>query len=102
MDYPIEYVQCPMCHCKERVIEHEVNEQVKKGKLAEGRIPTSSVKMLPIVDPIAGPGLSAPVLTVYQDICRKCGYEYNHIITRQEMPGHVIEAILGIKGPKHN
>ena len=95
MEYPKEYKKCPICGCKERVVENEANAEKRKGKIAQERQATSQTSMLPIMDPIAGSQISAPVLFVYKDICERCGFEYPHVITRQEMPTHQILAMLG-------
>jgi rRNA maturation protein Nop10 len=94
--YPMEYEKCPNCGCKERVVEVEVNAEKALGKIPQDRFAASNMKFLPIVDAIAGNYISAPVLTVFEDICAECGKEYPHYITRQVMPRHQIEALLGI------
>ena len=95
MEYPKVFEQCPICHSSERVLEAEVNEEKRKGKIPQDRIATSQMTMLPVVDPISMTGLSAPVLTVFKDICGGCGFEYPHVITKQILPRHQIEQLLG-------
>ena len=96
MNYPLKFDRCPICHSQKRVIEYEVNAEKAKGKIGKDRIPTTSISMYPVFDPLAGPSLSSPVITVYRDIC-VCGHEYITLITRQELPRHQIEQLLGMQ-----
>jgi hypothetical protein len=95
IEYPKEFIQCPLCGCPDRVIEMEVEQEKAKGKIGPDRLAAADLKMCPIVD-VTRSYLQAPVLIIYSDICAKCGYEYVHVITRQEMPREQIEDIMGI------
>ncbi len=93
MEYPKTYEECPICHCRERIVETEVNEEKKEGKIGLTRQATSQLKILPIVDPTAGT-IFFPVLKLHYDLCSKCGYEYPHIITKEKMTLEMLQNLM--------
>jgi len=84
MEYPKVFEECPICHCRERVLENEINEEKKAGRIGTDRIPCSQQKFLGIMDPTRYQ-IAFPVLKVYLDICANCGFEYPHTIDRDKM-----------------
>ena len=95
MKYPKYFNECPICHCTERIVEQEVNEAKKEGKIGKERIATSQQRLLPIVDPTLT-RLSFPVLLIYMDFCAGCGFEYPHTILKQ--PNMTQEQLLALMG----
>lgn len=85
MEFPLIYDKCPVCGCKERVLETIANEEKKQGKLPKDLL-FSSTPQIALV--LAGPQtiLSAHSVLRYTDNCRRCGYEYTFRIEHKVMP----------------
>jgi len=84
--YPVIFDKCPLCGCKERLIEEAVNEEIAKGRINPGmefglEAPTASV----LWDQTK-PSLQAPGIIPMKDICAECGFPYYRKIQKVEMP----------------
>lgn len=86
MDFPLTYDKCPLCGCKERVLENIANEEKAKGKLPKDMLFSSTIPQIALV--LAAPQtlLSARSIVRYTDNCRRCGYEYTFRIEHKVMP----------------
>lgn len=99
MEYPKRFEACPNCGSGVRIMELEVKEQQEKGAIPKDRFPAVEVTMVPVVDPVAGNYLQAPVIAFFWDICAGCGYKYPANITKQILPREQIEMLLGMRPP---
>ena len=66
----LTYDECPLCHCTERVVEEQIEQAKKEGKIQKDRVPTSQQKLLNLSDPVVNP-LLFPINMIYYDICKK-------------------------------
>ena len=85
--------QCPICHCKERLVEKEVNLEKEAGRIPPDKNSASQQKIIPIMDPTRTV-LAFPVLIVSWDFCGRCGYEYPHAIKKERMTLEQLQALL--------
>ena len=86
-DFPVKFDQCPVCGSKRRIIEEEVAEAIKDGKLSEGsRVPAMMTQSI-FYDPKRNMALLAkrqvPALIGFYDICLDCGNFYLVEMLRQ-------------------
>ncbi len=86
MEFPKKFDKCPLCGCKERVVESIVEEEKKKGKMnKKATFGTNIPQALALVDPTRTQLSVIAVLTL-KDICGKCGFEYPICVMKHIMP----------------
>jgi len=92
-EYPVKFDKCPLCGCKERLLEEIGNELRQKGKVGDRYLSSADppISMLQL-DPTK-PTLSAPSVTAITDICARCGFKYTTMVIKQDVPitGKIIQ-----------
>ena len=75
IQFPIEFKECPLCHCPDTVCRSAYKQAVvDKGK-GPDVFASSEKKTVPLTNPM-GAVLTVPTLVEHIDSCARCGHRY--------------------------
>lgn len=90
---------CPVCGCKERIVQQTIRDLKQEGKLSEKAFPQEAMALqVPLIDmtkPPLVPFLTIPVLIINFDVCKECKAIYCVGVQLLEQPAQV-----QIRGPQ--
>lgn len=89
-----EFKECPSCGSERRILEEEVQKQIKAGKLPEGTVIPAHMSQSILFNPTPVQNIIiakhiVPVMVSQYDICAECGAMY---LTRMDKTSALMEA----------
>ena len=94
MTFPVEFKECPLCHCKDTVCKLACSDE---STVAPGTFVSMEKKITPIQDftKISTPTIR--VLLRHYDTCADCGFDYCTKVEKTTIPTEALMGMMGLK-----
>jgi len=93
MPFPIGFVKCPQCGCKDTVCRLACSDD---PSIPKGTFLSLEKKITPIQDFMKISTPTTKVLLRHYDTCAKCGFDYCTRVEKTTMPTDALMKMMGL------